>query len=459
MYIIDQNNVGALYYLFTDHASATLSTGFGLISLITDASGNTVQELSFDACLSHSTEGEGKRRDPATWQPYATNATIPAAFIDRGFTFHEHLHPFTLINMNGRAYDPLVGRFLSADPYIQAPDNPQNLNRYSYCLNNPLRYSDPSGEWFLLDDAVVAAAGFAFGYVSYGISQGDWGAKAIGNGALGALSGWIGYNTAGLAYGCVDKVTGNYITAMALNNAAGYVIPPINIEINKNLSFSISPGFGISTAGNLTGGLFSTGTYSKGDWSISVGIGLSSADNTYYGGVTYYDRTNDQYFSYYATHFSGKYKQFVGGIGYKNGDFTLRWENDFWVKSGDKFRTNAIEVGIADFLIGTNLWTNEATESQSNVDLDGVNLRGKKNKHGFGAWKDGQVWSAPFYVGLRQGNTVTRIGYSDKWVQDRTQNFIHKNFPPGYTNFFNRYDFFKSGPWSYTGYYNPFTLY
>jgi hypothetical protein len=53
--------------------------------------------------------------------------------------------------MNGRLYDPLVGRFLSPDPFVQIPDYTQNLNRYSYCLNNPLKYTDPSGEfWWLI---------------------------------------------------------------------------------------------------------------------------------------------------------------------------------------------------------------------------------------------------------------------------------------------------------------------
>jgi len=47
--------------------------------------------------------------------------------------------------MNGRIYDPKLGRFLQADPIVQAPKNSQNLNRYSYVLNNPLSYSDPSG--------------------------------------------------------------------------------------------------------------------------------------------------------------------------------------------------------------------------------------------------------------------------------------------------------------------------
>ncbi len=67
---------------------------------------------------------------------------------DRGYTFHEHLPQFALINMNGRVYDPVLGRFLSPDPYVQAPTNTQNYNRYSYCINNPLKYVDLSGYTF-----------------------------------------------------------------------------------------------------------------------------------------------------------------------------------------------------------------------------------------------------------------------------------------------------------------------
>ena len=50
--------------------------------------------------------------------------------------------------MNGRIYDPTLGRFLQADPFIQAPSNSQSYNRYSYVLNNPLSYTDPSGYFF-----------------------------------------------------------------------------------------------------------------------------------------------------------------------------------------------------------------------------------------------------------------------------------------------------------------------
>ena len=50
--------------------------------------------------------------------------------------------------MNGRMYDPVLGRFLSPDNYVQAADMSQSFNRFSYCLNNPLKYTDPDGEWF-----------------------------------------------------------------------------------------------------------------------------------------------------------------------------------------------------------------------------------------------------------------------------------------------------------------------
>ncbi|MCP5130849.1 MAG: hypothetical protein H6985_14850 [Pseudomonadales bacterium] len=48
--------------------------------------------------------------------------------------------------MNGRIYDPRLGRMLSPDPVTQAPENGQNYNRYSYAYNNPLKYTDPRNE-------------------------------------------------------------------------------------------------------------------------------------------------------------------------------------------------------------------------------------------------------------------------------------------------------------------------
>jgi len=85
---------------------------------------------------------------------------------DRGFTGHEFLKYFNIYNMNGRLYDPLVARFLNVDPYVQMPDYTQNLNRYSYCLNNPLIYTDPDGELAFL---VIAAYFMVNAAIDYGM--------------------------------------------------------------------------------------------------------------------------------------------------------------------------------------------------------------------------------------------------------------------------------------------------
>jgi RHS repeat-associated protein len=128
---VKNNGLDTLYYIHTDR--------LGSINVITNQSGAVVKNYSFDAW--------GRRRNPADW----TYNNIPSTFLfSRGFTGHEHLDLFGLINMNGRVYDPILGRFLSPDNFVQEPDNTQNFNRYSYCLNNPLIYTDPTG--FVWDD-------------------------------------------------------------------------------------------------------------------------------------------------------------------------------------------------------------------------------------------------------------------------------------------------------------------
>ena len=61
-------------------------------------------------------------------------------------------------------YSPVLGRFLSADTIVPSPGNPQDLNRYSYSRNNPLRYRDPSGHVPIdvLLDAIFIGADLGF---------------------------------------------------------------------------------------------------------------------------------------------------------------------------------------------------------------------------------------------------------------------------------------------------------
>ncbi len=99
--------------------------------------GSVAERYSYDAY--------GRRRNPLNWTDY----NVPApTLINRGYTGHEMLDGFGLINMNGRMYDPVIGRVLSPDKFVQAAGYTQNYNRYSYCMNNPLKYTDPSG-WYM----------------------------------------------------------------------------------------------------------------------------------------------------------------------------------------------------------------------------------------------------------------------------------------------------------------------
>jgi RHS repeat-associated protein len=88
----------------------------------------------------------------ARYHPFGGWRTTPNQTItDRGFTGHAHnntgANDLGLVYMGARFYLPGVGRFLSADVLVPDPTNPQQFNRYSYVLNNALRYTDPSGRY------------------------------------------------------------------------------------------------------------------------------------------------------------------------------------------------------------------------------------------------------------------------------------------------------------------------
>ena len=85
----------------------------------------------------------GNRMSYSAWNTPQTQTLFT---FDRGFTGHEHYDILGIINTNARLYDPVIGRFFSPDPFVQAPDFTQAYNRYSYCMNNPVMYSDEDGE-------------------------------------------------------------------------------------------------------------------------------------------------------------------------------------------------------------------------------------------------------------------------------------------------------------------------
>ena len=206
-----RSNDGAweLHYLCRDN--------LGSITAVIDGNANLESEQSYDAW--------GNLRNPETWEIYKSENEMPVLLLDRGYTGHEHLAAFGLINMNARMYNPLLGRFISPDPLLQFGENSQNYNRFAYCLNNPFSSVDVSGKSLTLLAIVgIAAAIGAVGNVAYKAwngqinSIGDFFAAAGVGAVAGALSSLavvaIGVSAAGIAGGMVCGAIGGFVSSV-----------------------------------------------------------------------------------------------------------------------------------------------------------------------------------------------------------------------------------------------------
>jgi len=235
---------------------------------------------------------EGNRRNPETWRAYTSTPASP--LFDRGFTGHEHLDGFQLINpdtlhfialsgsatanfslhsvcenqasagMNGRMYDPIVSRMLAPDNFVQTPDFSQNFNRYSYALNNPLMFTDPSGEFLTWS---FNKNGFSIGFnltpigipVGAGINIG-WSDGA----SLGGYS-EVGYRVGGTGFG----------SGVTLSQSFDYNFNHSNWSTttseNAYASFGLfNAGVNFSQTYDMTSKQWSNG------WGVNAGVGIGN---------------------------------------------------------------------------------------------------------------------------------------------------------------------------------------
>jgi RHS repeat-associated protein len=123
------------YYHFDHLGSVTAQSGENGRVTGPDAGGGSSGLLSYDPW--------GARRSPDGRPASSTSVTLQPGH--REYTGHETIPQMGLVNMNGRVYDPAIGRFLSPDPTVQSATDLQSYNRYSYVLNNPMRSVDPTG--------------------------------------------------------------------------------------------------------------------------------------------------------------------------------------------------------------------------------------------------------------------------------------------------------------------------
>lgn len=264
----------------------------GSIIHVVDQTGVVRQELSYDSW--------GRLRDPLTQALFELDIRLTLVLGDRGYTGHEHLPEFGLINMNARLYDPVVGRFLSPDPYVQAPDFSQNFNRYSYALNNPLRFTDPNGEFAFIPFLVAAVVGGAINWYSNGADftwegLSHFGIGAVAGAATLAAPGAFAYIAAGTAFssnivhqgftqgwnnidyqgaafdGIISGVTaygiGKVLKVPGVSRALNKLTGGITSPLLRNMANSYAVGLPLGTGmGAVMGALDDKSTVGEGAW-------------------------------------------------------------------------------------------------------------------------------------------------------------------------------------------------
>ncbi len=188
----------------------------GSINHVIQPDGTEVENLGYDAWgRVRLTEEKGRYM----------SETDPPLYLGRGYTGHEHLPLFGLVNMNARLYDPMLGRFLSPDPYIAFADWLQSYNRYSYALNNPLCYIDQDGEVPIIV-AFALIGGMANIAANWETIQkeGFWsGVKYFGIGAVAGAVGSVAGAAMASAVGACGFATALTSSAMVMTTEVGFL--------------------------------------------------------------------------------------------------------------------------------------------------------------------------------------------------------------------------------------------
>jgi hypothetical protein len=324
------------------------------------------------------------------------------------------------------------------DNFVQDPYDTQNYNRYSYVLNNPLSYTDQSGEFIPLlviaIGALIGAATGAAAYIASSIKSGSWnwgsfGLSILGGAILGAVSAGQLPASIGIAYVASTVGTGFVVGLLpsanfSIGNWDFSISPAIafgkGISIGANFSvgfndgnFSISGGYGISYNGNYLG----TG---KGGFESRKSI-LGNWDDGHSGlslGTNFWNGSNDM----------AEFKQQTGVFKFRDGDFGFNYENDgnpFGFMglgdNGDRYRTAALGLSIKDFKLGVNIFTGERTDfTDSNTgmrDSQGFKMR-------WGMAEAGSLRFSPVYFQYKN----FRVGANSEHIRQGVQNWFAHSF-------------------------------
>ena len=222
----------------------------GSIEVVTDENGNVLDNLAFEPF------GSRKMKD---WTGNISSIELNALLaLDwdhprraRGFTGHEHLDRTGFIHMNGRVYDPVLGRFLSPDPMVQFPTFSQSWNRYSYVSNTPTSLIDPSGfrgEGVPEGIEVIDIVGSRSGpwYVMAGVERAS---LSYGGGGGGYGGGGRGGNA------CLWSNVTCYLTTTGAETILHALISDVGASASGNGAQDIGTGQAIRDFGGITSNL------------------------------------------------------------------------------------------------------------------------------------------------------------------------------------------------------------
>ncbi|RLB71668.1 MAG: hypothetical protein DRH04_01275 [Deltaproteobacteria bacterium] len=230
--IAEDRSDGSLFFLHTDHLNST--------NVITDENGDDVQLYEYS--------------------PYGlTTVDDGTEEITRKFTGQEEDAESSLYYYHARYYDPELGRFIQADSVVQSPYDPQTLNRYAYCRNNPVKFVDPSGHGIIaIILGIIAIAG------------------ALAAGALyaaSAIAGATGHSSTAARLKFAAKVATGIAAAATTAAFIAIVAPTIPIVSSTT---TISPLLGLSVPEGMpyvAGYLVTTTTTTT--YSIGATLGLA----------------------------------------------------------------------------------------------------------------------------------------------------------------------------------------
>ena len=364
--------------------------------------------------------------------------------LDRGYTGHEHLASVGLIHCNGRLYDPALHRFLQPDNYIQDPFNTQNFNRYGYCLNNPLKYTDPNGE-IIWAAVIVGAIIGATSYATSAAMNDSWSWEKFAWSTLGgAVMGAIGGSSV------ATSLTGESVLNGFITGASSALMPSYNVSIGDfsiGLSLAVAYGNAAGMGVNLGAG------YQSGNFSISGGVGLMGYSNyngfgknaieVRYSAMASWD-DGKLGLSLGTNIWKGDFSQRTGVIGLHSGDFRMMYENDgapfnklgkILSNNTDMYRTAAASIEIGKFSLQTNLFTGKSGTDESGKPFkqaikDPNLVDFSSGRKGLGIWKNKEA--DMYRLGaLTIGYGGWRVGTNSEYIRDAVQNwFAHKIISP-----------------------------